>query len=221
MTDSKSQMHHYYTSRAPYYDAVYEKPERAADIAYLKQYLPERFADLAVLEVACGTGFWSQFIAHTAARLVASDADPAPLDRARQRGLVEAIEWTCADAYNLPNSLGKFDAAFAGLWFSHVPIERRSEFLSGLHRLLTPGARVILLDNSMIQCVEYPIAETDAFGNTYQHRQLKDGSIHRVLKNFPREAELHALITGFAREASYRELDNFWLFEYRCHAQPA
>lgn len=89
MSDSESQMHRYYTSIAPYYDAVYEKPECAADIAYLKQYLPEQFAGLDVLEVACGTGFWSQFIGQTAARLVATDANPAPLDMARQRGLVE------------------------------------------------------------------------------------------------------------------------------------
>ncbi|HVJ24404.1 MAG TPA: hypothetical protein VM756_10760, partial [Burkholderiales bacterium] len=60
---------------------------------------------------------------------------------------------------------------------------------------------------------EWPIVETDAHGNTYQRRQLRDGSIHRVLKNFPKEDELRQLLSP-ARELSFRQLDNFWLLEY-------
>ncbi len=45
-------------------------------------------------------------------------------------------------------------------------------------------------------------------------RPLRDGSLHRVLKNFPGEDELQALVAGRASRSRYLRLDNFWLFEY-------
>lgn len=61
---------------------------------------------------------------------------------------------------------------------------------------------------------DFPITETDADGNTYQQRTLRDGSVHRVLKNFPGERELRDLVAPFAGAVDYRGLENFWLLEY-------
>lgn len=214
MNTTSEPMLGYYAARAPYYDEVYAKPERSADIAFLTTFLVERFAAREVFELACGTGYWTQHIASVAHRLVASDGLAEPLAIARQRPGCEAVEFRQLDAYALPDDLGRFDAAFAGLWFSHVPITRRGAFVRGLHAHLKPGARVVWIDNSDAQCRELPIAETDPEGNTWQHRRLRDGSVHRVLKNFPTEPELRTLLAGHARCFSYRKLDNFWLLEY-------
>ena len=214
MSHASAEMQAYYAARAAYYDAVYLKPERAADIAYLRGHLPERLAGRTLLEVACGTGYWTQDLAPVARRMVATDYTAEPLSFARQRPGVEAVQFEQADAYALPAQLGQFDAAFAGLWFSHVPVEAREAFVASLHGRLNAGARVLWIDNHERQCEDFPIAETDARGNTYQHRPLRDGSVHRVLKNFPTQAELQALVAGVARQTRYQRLDNFWLFEY-------
>jgi ubiquinone/menaquinone biosynthesis C-methylase UbiE len=214
LATSEDPMKAYYAARAAYYDDVYAKPERREDIAFLRGYLPKAFAGRSVLEVACGTGYWTQFIAPAAAAMTATDATAEPLEIAKGRPGTQSVRYALADAYALPSGLGPFDAAFAGLWLSHVPIGRRREFFSSLHRLIAPGARVILIDNSEVQCRELPIAERDDEGNTYQHRRLKDGSVHRVLKNFPARGELEAMIAGFGSHPAYRNLENFWLFEY-------
>jgi demethylmenaquinone methyltransferase/2-methoxy-6-polyprenyl-1,4-benzoquinol methylase len=213
MDASSADIRAYYAGRAPYYDAVYLKPERAKDIAFLCEYLPAAFAGRSVLEVACGTGYWTQHIARTAAHLVAIDAGPEPLEFAKLRPRAERITFRLEDAYHLPADLGEFDAAFAGLWFSHVPIERRVEFICSLRGRLQARAKVIFIDNLDVQCREWPIVETDAHGNTYQRRQLRDGSVHRVLKNFPKEDQLMQLLSP-ALAFSFRQLDNFWLLEY-------
>lgn len=213
-------MQAYYAARAPYYDDVYGKPERREDIAFLREFLPATFAGRTVLEVACGTGYWTQFIAPAAAAMAATDATAEPLALARARPGVQAVRFELADAYDLPVSLGRFDAAYAGLWLSHVPIARRRAFLASLHRLLLPGSRVVFLDNSEVQCIELPIAERDPEGNTWQHRRLKDGTMHRVLKNFPARAELEAMIAGMGERPEYRNLQNFWLFSYETTAPP-
>ncbi len=204
----------YYATRAPYYDAVYAKPERQADIAFLREFIPARFAGRNVIEVACGTGYWTQHLAETATTLVATDALAEPMEFAKLRPRAHAVRFVQADAYALPASLGNFDAAFAGLWLSHVPVRRRAEFLTSLHARLSPGARVLFLDNSEAQCVELPIVERDADGNTYQHRPLRDGSVHRVLKNFPNETELSAMIAGLGTARRYELRANFWVLEY-------
>lgn len=220
MTPVSTDMQSYYAARAPYYDAVYLKPERQADIAFLSSCLPARFAGRRVLEVACGTGYWTQFIAPVAAAMVATDAVEEPLEFARLRPAAGHVRFAQADAYALPEDLGLFDGAFAGLWFSHVPIESRAVFLRSLHARLTAGARVVFLDNSDVQCRELPIAERDAVGNTYQWRELRDGTRHRVLKNFPTEAELRALVAPFAKTCDFRRLDNFWMLEYELEPSP-
>lgn len=212
------EMQQYYATRAPHYDAVYRKPERARDLAFLTTHLPGRLHGKEVLEVACGTGWWTQHIAPVARRHVATDLTAQPLALARLRPCVDQVEFVQADAYALPPSLGDFDAAFAGLWFSHVPRRARLPFLNSLHARLRPGARVLWLDNTDTQLKDFPIVETDADGDTFQARTLPDGSLHRVLKNFPTAAELAALLEPFAEGFEFRRLENFWLCEYRLPA---
>ncbi|MBI3228728.1 MAG: class I SAM-dependent methyltransferase [Burkholderiales bacterium] len=123
MSASAHEMKSYYAGRAAYYDDVYNKPERQADIAFLREFLPERLAGRHVLEVACGTGYWSQHIAAQAASYLATDGVAEPLEFAKQRPHVDPQRCMIADVYALPASLGSFDGAFAGLWFSHVAAE--------------------------------------------------------------------------------------------------
>lgn len=215
MTSIDPELRRYYAERAPYYDAVYAKPERARDLAFLHEWVPAQFEGRRVLEVACGTGYWTPRIAARAKALVATDATAEPLAFARLRPGAEAVRFLEADAYELPESLGAFDGAFAGLWLSHVPRRRLAAFLAGLHARLSPGAVVVLVDNNRVQLQDFPIAETDADGNTYQHRTSREGIAHRVLKNFPTGPELEALVAGAADEVAWRDLENFWTLRYR------
>ena len=214
MEDAESQMRSYYRARAGCYDRVYAQPERQRDLRYLERYIPSRFVGRSVLEIAAGTGYWTQFIAVAAGSLLATDASPEVLALARQRPHAERVSFQVADAYCLDDIGGKFDGVFAGLWLSHVPRQRLGEFFAACHRLARPGARVLLLDNSDVQCRPLPLSHTDEYGNTYQDRPLADGSVYRVLKNFPTREDLLALTRNVAAEPDYVELDNFWLYQY-------
>ena len=59
-----------------------------------------------------------------------------------------------------------------------------------------------------------PISERTEEGDTYQQRSLDDGSIHRVLKNFPNADELLRNIEPYSNEANYRQWAYFWALEY-------
>ena len=60
-----------------------------------------------------------------------------------------------ADAYALPEELGRFDAALAVFWWSHVPRQRIDEFLASLHGCLECGARVVLHGQSLCGRLEH------------------------------------------------------------------
>jgi demethylmenaquinone methyltransferase/2-methoxy-6-polyprenyl-1,4-benzoquinol methylase len=148
--------------------------------------------------------------------VVAIDSAPETLRIAEQRVNSANVLFQVGDAYALTGTGRAFNAAFAGFWFSHVPLERQREFLAGLNAALTPGARVVLLDNLYVEGSSSAIAEQDGHGNTYQYRRLNDGSMHRVLKNFPTEAQLHALAEeGLGKLPAYRRWQYYWAFEYR------
>lgn len=207
-------MQSYYAARAAEYDRVYLKPERQDDIQQLQQWLPANFRGSRVLEVACGTGYWTQFIAPVASEIVALDSSPETMVIARRRVPEGKVRFMVGDAYQIPSEHGPFNAAFAGFWFSHVPKQRRSEFLVGLSNVLAPGATVVLLDNLFVPGSSTPVAEQDSAGNTYQVRKLEDGSSHRVLKNFPSEEELREAVAGVGREAVFTKFQYFWAVRY-------
>jgi ubiquinone/menaquinone biosynthesis C-methylase UbiE len=204
----------YYQRRAREYEAIYAKPERQADLAVLRTEVAARLAGRRVLEVACGTGYWTHVAARTAASIVATDAAEEPMGIARAKHYEKTVEFALADAYALDERLGRFDGALAFFWWSHIPLSRIGDFLRSLHHRLESGARVLFMDNTYVEGNSTPIAERDAEGNTYQLRPLADGSTNRVFKNFPTEEELRRHLAPHARAFDYRALQYYWLVDY-------
>jgi 2-polyprenyl-3-methyl-5-hydroxy-6-metoxy-1,4-benzoquinol methylase len=203
----------YYRRRAREYEAIFAKPERQADLARLRKRIPERLRGARVLEVACGTGYWTEAIAPAAASVLATDLAEEPMRIAESKRYPGNVEFRRADAYAL-QGLGRFGAAFAGFWWSHVPLGRIDDFLASLHGCLEPGARVVMLDNRYVPGSSTPISSLDAEGNSYQLRTLGAAQV-RVLKNFPGEAQLHAKLSPHAADFSFTQLQYYWLVEYR------
>jgi SAM-dependent methyltransferase len=207
-------MRDYYAARATEYDKVYAKPERQADLRQIEQWLPTVLAGHSVLEIACGTGYWTQFFAPRCTRIVAVDSALETIQIAKSRVPPEKVELVVGDAYSLPPQPRPLSAGFAGFWWSHIPRTRVGEFLRDFHAALELGAPVVLLDNRFVPGSSTPITEQDAEGNTYQTRLLSDGTSHRVLKNFPSKQELLAAVSPFATEVRYHEWEYFWALEY-------
>ena len=210
-----AQLRQYYAARAGEYESIYSKPERQADLRRLETLLPDLLAGRRLLEIACGTGYWTQHLARRAQSVVALDASPETLELAAAKDLPpQRVAFRVADAYDLPGELGSFDGAFAGFWWSHVPVRRLSPFLDSLDRRLTPGARVVLLDNLYVEGNSTPVSHRDEDGNTYQRRRLTDGSEHMVLKNFPTEEALRGAAATYGDRMQFQRLEYYWVFVY-------
>lgn len=211
----ESSMAAYYARRAEEYETIFQKPERQNDLRALRTFVVETFAGRNVLEVACGTGYWTQALARSAASVTAVDLNDEVLEIARAKpGARENVDFRREDAYALPSFPQLFTGGLAGFWWSHVPKARLRPFLTGLHRAFAPGATMVFLDNAYVQGSSTPVSRRDADGNTYQRRTLSDGSTYEVLKNFPTEDELRQTLHGLASHVRVGFLPHYWVLTY-------
>jgi len=206
----------YYAQRAGEYERIYEKPERQNELSELKGLLRAALHGRNAIEVACGTGYWTQVAASSAASIAAFDINESTLEIARSKPLDSAnVTFAVGDAFQLPPPITRFDAAFAMFWWSHIPKASLSGFVKQLHATLLPGARVVFVDNTFVPGNSTPIARTDAEGNTYQARRLDSGHTFEVLKNYPTESELRKLLAKFATQIEMRWLRYYWWVGYQ------
>ena len=205
----------YYAERAAEYERIYHKPERQADLRQLRDFVERAFADRQVFEVACGTGYWTEILSRSAGSVVATDINEEVLAIARSKPIdTRRTAFRRADAYTLPVEQQHFTGGLAVFWWSHVPKSRLTGFLRGFHRVLSPGARVVFIDNAYVEGSSTPISRTDEHGDTYQIRRLDYGSRHEVLKNFPTESELRAAVEDLATDVRVEFLQYYWILSY-------
>ena len=211
----ESKMVGYYAQRAKEYERIYEKPERQDNLRALQTFIERTFSGKHVLEVACGTGYWTAILSRSAASITAIDINEAVLEIARTKPLDrQKVSFQPADAYALPAFARGFTAGLAAFWWSHIPRTRLRPFLSGLHRAFASGSTLVFIDNTYVEGSSSPISTTDVDGNTYQSRTLEDGSTHVVLKNFPTEAEIRHTLSGIASNVEVEFLKYYWTLAY-------
>jgi demethylmenaquinone methyltransferase/2-methoxy-6-polyprenyl-1,4-benzoquinol methylase len=179
-------MRAYYDQRADEFDQWYRREGRFAgrpdadrwhaEVALLRERVAV-FGRGRLLEIAAGTGWWTQHLARRAA-VTALDYAPAMLaqTQARLRSLGLRADRVRADAYRLPLARASFDYCFIGFWMSHVPYARLPEFFEELRRVVRPHAHVMVVDSAPTEPDQVPGVES------LHERILNDGSHHTVLK---------------------------------------
>jgi len=207
----------YYDARAPVYDetAGYRDPEGERLREPIKARYRELFKGHDVLEIACGTGYWTAAIAEAANSVLATDVNASVIGIAQERcrGL-PSVRFQLADAYALEGVPTGFTAGMAIWWWSHIPKHMIHPFLSALHSKLRPGSPVLFRDQ-----LPYPgpPRRQDSDGNTLEQRTLPDGSSFEIVKNFPTEQELREALHGCADDVHYfpRAHQKHWELTYR------
>ncbi len=204
-------MRAYYQRRAAEYEAIYDRPERQADLAVLRARVAACCAGRDALELACGTGWWTEVAASGASSILATDFNPAPLEIARGKAYACPVRFAQMDAYAPQPGAGNFDCGYAMFWWSHVPRARLADFLRDFTACLAPGSLLLFVDNRYVAGSSTPIARTDDAGDSHQQRTLADGSRHEVLKNFPHAQEIRAALEPFCTRIEVTELTYYWL----------
>ncbi|HMG15555.1 MAG TPA: class I SAM-dependent methyltransferase [Saprospiraceae bacterium] len=204
----------YYKDRANEYEKIYSKPERQEDLKSAASILQEIFAGKQVLEIACGTGYWTEKIAATATSIFATDINESVIDIAKKKKLSsKQVSFAIADIYNFSDH-NKFASLFGGFIWSHILLQDLNKFLSFVNSLVSPGSTVVFIDNNFVEGSNHPISERDEQGNSFQTRKLEDNTTHLVLKNFPTEKFLQLKLKDIGAEFKFFNLTYYWIICY-------
>jgi demethylmenaquinone methyltransferase/2-methoxy-6-polyprenyl-1,4-benzoquinol methylase len=205
----------YYAQRAEEYERIYQKSERQKDIKIIKNFLTGVFKGHDVLDIACGTGYWTQYISTRANSILGVDCNSEVLEIAKRKDYARCnTRFLEDDAFVLKNVTKNFTAGFCGFWWSHIPKNRLHEFIRVFHSKLSNQAIVVLLDNRYVHGSSTPISQFDEDGNSYQVRVLDCGRKYEILKNFPSREELITDLRDYSTDAEYIALEYYWIMKY-------
>ena len=163
-----------------------------------------------VLELACGTGNWTQHLVRSAGHVTAVDASPEMLAIARQRTGVSTVRYVQADIFAWrPDA--EYDVVFFGFWLSHVPPDRFEPFWELVRSCLAPGGRVFFMDSlpdetstAIDHRLEGPMSITS-------DRQLNSGDRYRIVKVYYRPEELEARLAGLGWHVEVHTTGSYFL----------
>jgi len=141
-----------------------------------------------VLELACGTGWWTQWLAQHARQVTAVDAAEEMLALNRERVNAANVHHVLADVFSWKPDR-RYDLVFFAFWLSHVPQEWFAEFWRVIGDSLATKGRVFFIDE--LGTDETRGMEKRLEGDTVL-RELEDGRQFRAVKVFYEPAELEA-----------------------------
>lgn len=204
----------FYRARAPKYDEWWQRrgayargPEIDLEFDRQVRVVEDALRGFAiggaVLELAGGTGWWTERLAPSADHLTVVDSSPEALELNRARVAGPHVDYVVGDIFGWSPEQ-RYDVVFFSFWLSHVPRGRVAAFWQMVRSCLRPGGRVFLVDNHEDPAPAEDIK--DPYVRRYETdrhvRQLEDGCAYHVVKVMYEPDELAAQLAdlGWAAE---------------------
>ncbi|HEY1820225.1 MAG TPA: class I SAM-dependent methyltransferase [Trebonia sp.] len=196
----------YYRRRAGEYDATAYGDVTAAR-ARIARLIAEMRPTGSVLEIACGTGLWTEALAGCADAVTAIDTAPEAVAIARDRVRPAKVSFEVADVFSW-HPAARFDVIFFSAWLSHVPTNRFEQFWQVLRGLLAENGRVLFIDEHTEERGKeaYVAGEDEVV-----ERRLRDGSTFRVIKNFVDPDALEIRLRRLGWDCAIRRDGSDWV----------
>ena len=218
------EMVEYYRARAAEYDEWFYRRGRfdrgaSANAAWVAESA-EVFAAFDalsvggdVLELAPGTGIWTERIARVANTVTAVDASPemVAINRAKLGPAAENVTYLLADLFAW-RPVRQYDACCFGFWISHVPLERLDAFLATVASTLHPGGKVFFVDGRREPTSTATDHRLPDLGEQVMTRKLNDGRSFQIVKNFFDPAVLAARCAAVGLDVSVRETATYFMY---------
>lgn len=187
----------YYRARAPEYEQIYYRdvPERRKEIDDECAKVRAIAKDKTVLDLVCGTGYWTKIASASAKTVVATDIAPEMINQAKTKVYNCPVEFVVSDLYHLPFKPHSFDLVMLGFWLSHEPKQNYSVLFDAITAPLKPGGQIWVIDNNPpAEGSQVDSTGADEHGNNLKVRRLDNGNEYVILKNYFSKEELEKIL---------------------------
>lgn len=164
-----------------------------------------------VLELACGTGIWTERLLRHAERATAVDASEEMLRINGARTRSDRVAYCRADVFQwVPDRA--FDFIFFGFWLSHVPPERFDSFWALVRSSLRPGGRVFFVDSRREPTSTARDHVLPDEAQTTLTRRLNDGREFRIVKVFYEARALQGRLDGLGWDVRVGRTEHYFIY---------
>lgn len=135
-----------------------EETGRNLYMQHLKAYefLGRHAPGKQILEVGCGDGYGSAFLAKSARSIIAVDYEKEVVFAAQNKYKADNLEYRCMDATNLEFGENEFDLVCSFQVIEHIPQERLLTYLTELSRVLKPEGELYLSTLNLEKVMKNP-----------------------------------------------------------------
>ncbi|MEH2090470.1 class I SAM-dependent DNA methyltransferase [Nostoc sp.] len=223
MTDKILQQQiQYYSARANEYDEWFyrigrydrgqENNQRWFDeVAIVKDALYQIGAVDDILELASGTGIWTQELLGIGKKITAIDASEEVIAINRYKLGSRSVEYHIFDLFTWQPDI-EYDLVFFAFWLSHVPPNLLDSFLTKVNQSVHIGGQIFIIDSRFepTSTANNHILEDD--GNFYKTRKLNDGQEFQIVKIFYQPDELQDKLKQAGFQAEVKMTDNYFIY---------
>ena len=212
----------YYCARAKEYDEWFYRTGRYDrsleinqrwfnEVAVLKKASHNMGVVNSVLELACGTGIWTQELIKLGERITAVDASKEMIEINHNKLNTANVEYQQLDLFSWEPDK-EYDLVFFFFWLSHVPPTLVDGFLRKVYKSVRPLGKIFIID--------YRFEVTSTAKNhflqneteIYQRRKLNNGQEFQIFKIFYRSDVLLNKLTLAGFQTNVELTDNYFIY---------
>ena len=216
----------YYRERAGEYDEWFlrkgrynhgakENAQWFSEIHFLEKKLDEFGPKGRILEIACGTGFWTQKLLRYSHEITALDASEEAITMNREKCTPHHPDYLVADIFSW-RPIESYDVVFFSFWLSHVPPGLFADFWNLVRSCISEDGRVFFIDSSSSQrhYTEVHKFPCPARNEYIVGRRLNSGRTFRIIKVRFEPENLSENLLELGWNISVFETQEYFIFGY-------
>ena len=213
----------YYRARATEYDEWFLRQGRYdygqdhregwfRDVEEVEQALDSFAPTGNTLEIAGGTGWWTEKLAPHAEKITVVDASSEILSINKQKlaAFQDKMHYIESDIFSW-QAPEHYDVIFFSFWLSHVPAERFDSFWQMLSQILKTNGRVFFVDSRFHNKSAANNHYNRSADKIVEQRHLNDGRSFNIVKVYYQATELAQRLEALGWQSKIQETDQFFL----------
>ncbi|MDY6937994.1 MAG: class I SAM-dependent methyltransferase [Cyanobacteriota bacterium] len=212
----------YYQQRAPEYDEWFYRIgryDRGAkhnqrwfdEVKVVQEALNELGTGHEILELACGTGIWTQKLLALGKTITAIDVSAKSISLNKRKVKSPKVKYQTQDLFEWEPDR-EYDLVVIAFWLSHVPPQKFDEFLDKVAKSVRSGGRLFIVDSRFHATATAKNHDYKNNDKIYQLRKLNNGDTFKVIKIYHSTEYIARKLSKLGFQTNANMTDRYFIY---------